>query len=173
MLVDYKKVNSKIEFLSYPMPTIEHAFKQFSGAVVFSVLDFISAYFQVPCIPRSRRAFCTPFGLFEFNRLPMRISVVSKGLTRVIDELFADLKGNFVFSYLDDLIVYSRLVQERATHVMVVLQRPENAHFTLNLDTFVIEAAAIKYLGHSLFSRGISMLTNRVAAIKAYPRIRM
>ena len=51
----------------------------------------------------------------------------SQGLSRVIDELFADLKGDFVFNYLDDLIVYSRSVQEPAAHVRVVLQRLQEA----------------------------------------------
>ena len=66
MVVDYRKVNAKIVFDSYPLPTIEQAFDQFAGAVIFSVLDLNSAFFQVPLIPRSRRvtAFCTPFGLF-------------------------------------------------------------------------------------------------------------
>ena len=47
MVVDYRKVNSKIVFDSYPMPTIEQALEQFAGAV-FSVLDLNSAYFQTP-----------------------------------------------------------------------------------------------------------------------------
>jgi len=89
-VVDYRKVNTKVVFDSYPMPSVEQAFEQFAGAVIFSVLDFNSAYFQVPLTPRSRRVtvFCTPFGLFEFNRLPMGISVGSQGLTRSVDELF-------------------------------------------------------------------------------------
>ena len=77
MVVDYRKVNAKIVFDSYPMPNVEQAFEQFAGAVVFSVFDLNSAYFQIPLTARSRRvtAFCTPFGLFEFNRLPVGISV--------------------------------------------------------------------------------------------------
>ena len=77
MVVDYRKVNAKIVFDSYPMPTVEQAFEKFAGAVVFSVFDLNSAYFQIPLTARSRRvtAFCTPFGLFEFNRLPVGISV--------------------------------------------------------------------------------------------------
>ena len=55
--------------------------------------------------------------------------------------------GKVVFSYLDDIIVFSRSVKERATHVRVVLQRLEYAGFTLNPDMFVIGAAEIKYLG--------------------------
>jgi hypothetical protein len=87
VVVDYRKVNAKVIFDSYPMPTVEQAFEQFGGAVVFSVLDLNSAYYQIPLSIGSRRvtAFCTPFGLYEFNKLPMGI--------RVVDELFADVKG--------------------------------------------------------------------------------
>jgi hypothetical protein len=82
-------------FDTYPMPTIDQALKQFGAAVMFSVLDLNSAYYQIPLSVKSRRitAFCTPFGLFEFNKLPMGISVGCQGLSRVVDELFADLKG--------------------------------------------------------------------------------
>jgi len=77
MVVDYRKVNLKIVFDSYPMPTIKKAFEQFAGAVIFSVLDLSSAYFQIPLTPRVT-AFCTSFGLFKFSRLPMGISVGPK-----------------------------------------------------------------------------------------------
>jgi hypothetical protein len=102
MVVDYRKVNAKVIFDSYPMPTIDQAFEQFGGAVRFSVFHLNSANYQIPLSEKSRRitAFCTPFGLFEFNKLPMGINVGCQGLSRVVDELFADLKGNDVFNFL-------------------------------------------------------------------------
>ena len=171
LVVDYTKVNSKIVFDSYPLPTIDQAFDHFSGAVVFSVLDLNSAYFQIPLTPRSRRvtAFCTSFGLFEFNKLPMGISIGSQGLSRVVDEIFADLKNDFVFNYLDDLVIYSRSLEEHARHVRVVLDRLQEAGFTLNFDKVTVAAEEIQYLGHRLSSRGISVLPDRVAAIHSYP----
>ena len=171
-VVDYRKVNSKIMFHSYPIPTIDQAFDHFSGAVVFSVLDFNSAYFQIPLSPHTRRVtvFCTPFGLFEFNRLPMGISIGSQGLSRVLDEIFSNLKNEFVFNYLDDLVIYSRSLEEHARHVRVVLDRLQEAGFTLNFDKITIAAKEIQYLGHSLSSRGIPVLQDRVAAIHSYPR---
>jgi hypothetical protein len=116
------------------MLTIELAFQQFGGAAVFSVLDLNSAYFQIPLTARSRRvtAFCTPFGLYEFNKLPMGISIGSQWLTRVIDELFAEEKGNFVFNYLDDLVVCSGSMQGHADHLRVVLRKLQEVGFTLN-----------------------------------------
>jgi len=68
MVVHYMKVNSTIVFDSYPMPTIEQAFEQFTGAVVFSVLDLNSAYFQVPLTTRSR-LYCQKFYLFTTDSL--------------------------------------------------------------------------------------------------------
>lgn len=42
------------------------------GAQWFSTLDLASGYNQVPVREedKSKTAFCTPFGLFEWNRMP-------------------------------------------------------------------------------------------------------
>jgi hypothetical protein len=89
------------------LPKIEQAFQYFSGATVFSVMDLNSAYYQIPLTPQSCRitAFCTPFGLYKFYKLPMAISIGCQGLSHVVDNLFADLKGEYMFNYLDDLVV--------------------------------------------------------------------
>jgi hypothetical protein len=136
IVVDYRKVNAKVGFDSYPMPTINQAFEEFVGPVRFLVLDLNSAYYHIPRSEKGRRinAFCTPFGLFEFNQLPMRISVGCQGLSKVMDELFADLKGNYVFNFLYDLVVYSKSLEEHRVHLREVLGRLEKAAFTLHLE---------------------------------------
>ena len=125
MVVDYHKVNKKVCFHSYPLPKIEQAFLHFLGATVFCILDFNSAYYQIPLTPQSRRitAFCTPFGLYEFNKLPMGISIGYQGLSHAVDNLFADLKGEYVFNYLKNLVVYTATVSEHQEHLREVLGR--------------------------------------------------
>jgi hypothetical protein len=172
MVVDYCKVKKKICFDSYPLPKLEQAFQHFSGATVFSVLDFNSAYFQIPLTPQSRRktAFCTLFGLYEFCKLPMGISIDCQGLSHVVDNLFADLKGKYVFNYLDDLVVYSASISEHQGHLREVLGRLRSAGFTLNKEKIVLGASEIKYLAHYLSSRGIRVIPNRGEATRQYPR---
>jgi len=74
-------------------------------------------------------AYCKSFGLFEFNNLPLGISVGSQGLSWVIEELFADLKGKWGFNFLGDLVVSFPSVEEHASHVRAVLRRLQEAGF--------------------------------------------
>jgi hypothetical protein len=107
MVVDYRLLNKKIVFDSFPMPNVECAFANFHKAKISSVLDLNSAYYQIPLSAKSRKAtaFCTPFGLFEITKLPMGISVRCQVLSRVVDSLFGDLKHKFVYNFMDDLVV--------------------------------------------------------------------
>jgi hypothetical protein len=125
LVVDYRKVNSKVVFNSYPTPTIEQAFEEFGDAVKFSVLDLNFAYYQITLSMRSRRItpFCTFFVLFEFNKLPMGISVECQDLSRVVDDLFTDLKGKYIFNIMHNILVYSLSLGEHEAHVNEVLKR--------------------------------------------------
>jgi hypothetical protein len=100
----------------------------------------------------------------------MGISVGSQGLSRVVDELFADLKGDYVFNFLDDLVVYSKNPEEHRRHLREVLGRFEKAGFTLNPEKFVLDVSEIKYLGHLISSQGIKVLPHRVEVVQRYPR---
>ena len=46
----------------------------------------------------------------------------SQGLTRVVDVLFADMNGRYVFNYLDDRVVYCLSVNDHMDQVRVLLQ---------------------------------------------------
>jgi hypothetical protein len=49
----------------------------------------------------------------------MGISIGCQGLSRVVDNLFVDFKGECVFNYLDDLVVYS----DRYLNIRSILEK--------------------------------------------------
>jgi hypothetical protein len=102
----------------------------------------------------------------------MGISVGCQGLSRVVDELFSDLKGRFVYNFLDDLVVYSSSKEEHLEHVREVLNRLQAAGFTLNPEKVVLAVSEIKYSGHSLSNQGVRVLPDRVETIRQFPRPR-
>jgi hypothetical protein len=171
MVIDYRLLNKKVVFDAFPMPSVEHAFANFQGAQGFSVLDLNSAYYQIPLSVKSRKAtaFCTPFGLYEFTKLPMGISVGCQVLSRVVDSLFCDLKHKYVYNFMDDLVVNSSSMDEHLVHLKEVFSRLQKADFTLNCDKVHLAPSEIKFLGHSLSAKGIGILPERVEAIVQFP----
>jgi hypothetical protein len=97
----------------------------------------------------------------------MGISVGCQILSRVTDELFTELKGKCL-NFLEDVVVYWPSVKDQVIYLRKVLGSLKRARYTLNPEG-TLGATKIKYLGHMLSSRGIKMLSDRIAAIQRYP----
>jgi len=99
----------------------------------------------------------------------MVFTLNSQGVTRVVDELFAYIKGRYMFIYLKDQVVCSRSVKEPIDHVPATLRRLQVTGFILNPDKMNICPNEVKYIRHSLSSRGIIVLSEILQATYAYP----
>lgn len=72
MCVDYHQLHSKTRKDAFPLPFIEESLDALSGAEWFTTMDLASGYNQILVTDgdRQKTAFCTPFRLCEFNRMP-------------------------------------------------------------------------------------------------------
>ena len=70
--VDYRRLNKVAKFDAYPIARMEEIFERIGSSNVVYPLDLAKGYWQIPTVADSRdkRAFTTPFGLFEFEVLP-------------------------------------------------------------------------------------------------------
>ncbi len=80
------------------------------GKTIFSSLDLLSGFRQVPMAAESREitAFSTPSSHFEWLRMPFGLKTAPITFQRMINTLFSDLIGKGVYAYLDDLIICSK-----------------------------------------------------------------
>ncbi|XP_035764445.1 uncharacterized protein LOC118454313 [Neolamprologus brichardi] len=94
---DFRRLNNVTENDHYPIPHIQDFSAHLAGTSVFSKIDLVRGYHQVPVraedVPKT--AVITPFGLFEFLRT----------FQRLMDSVLRGLP--FVFVYLDDILVAS------------------------------------------------------------------
>lgn len=92
MCVDYRQLNAKTRKDAYPLPRIAESLDALTGAKWFSTLDLASGYNQVPVAEadRPKTAFCTPFGLFEFLRMPFGLCNGPSTFQRLMERIFGD-----------------------------------------------------------------------------------
>ena len=67
---------------------------------------------------RAKTAVVTPFGTFQFNFMPFGLKNAGSTFQRLMDQIFGDL--DFVFVYLDDILISSGTEEEHCRHLQEV-----------------------------------------------------
>ncbi len=109
-VIDFRKVSEITEDDRFTLPVLGDLLMSLGQAnTIFSSLDLLSGYWQVPMAAESREitAFSTPSGHFEWVRMPFGLKIAPITFQRMINTLFSDLISKGVYAYLDDLIIFS------------------------------------------------------------------
>ena len=115
-----------------------------------------------------KTAITTPFGLFEFVRMPFGLKNSAQAFQRLMDRVLQDLP--FLFVYLDDILVASPNAAAHAKHVKLLFERLRGAGLAINREKCLFGKDTVTFLGHTVSSRGIVSLATKVSAITAIPR---
>lgn len=94
-----------------------------TGAKWFSTLDLASGYNKVQVFERDKEktAFCTPFGLFEYNRMPFELCNAPSTFQRLMERIFGDQHFQSLLLYLDDVVIYSSSFEQHLQRLEMVL----------------------------------------------------
>ncbi len=103
---DYRRLNAMTTPDRYSIPNIQTIHYKLRGSQIFSRLDLVKAYHFVPMAHEDieKTAICTPFGTYEYIRMPFGLRNAANSFQRFIDNI---LRGfSFVVSYIDDLLIF-------------------------------------------------------------------
>jgi transposase InsO family protein len=171
LCVDYRKLNEKTVKDAYPLPRIQESFDALSGARYFSTLDLASGYHQISVAPEDQHktAFVTPFGHYEFTRMPFGLTGAPATFQRLMNGVMSDFLFNFLLVYLDDLLIYSKSFEEHLLHLDRVLAKISRVGMKLNLEKCQLLRKTVDYLGHTISAEGVSCQTDKTEAVRNWP----
>lgn len=133
----------------YPMPRTEVMIEELAKARFITTLDLTKGYWQVPVASREKTAFVTPFGKYQFRRMPFGLTGAPATFQRMMDGMFEDVQDNTMV-YIDDIAVDSPTWEEHLTQVETTLQRIQKAGLTLKPAKCKMAFHSCEYLGHQV-----------------------
>lgn len=171
MVIDYRNLNEKTIGDAYPLPQINEILDQLGSAKYFSVFDLASGFHQIRVDPKDKHktAFSTPFGHYEFNRMPFGLKNAPATFQRLMDRVLVGLQGIELFVYLDDIVIYAKSLSEHKTKFEKLAMRLRNANLHLQPDKCEFLRREVGYLGHVISDKGVKPDPKKIEALQHYP----
>jgi hypothetical protein len=122
MCVDYRPLNAITIKNKYSLPRINILFDQLSRAKVFSKIDLRSIYHQIKIrledIPKI--AFSTRYSLYEYLVMSFGLTNAPAYFMYLVNSIFMPEINKFVVVFIDEILVYSKNVEDHAEHLRIV-----------------------------------------------------
>ena len=155
--VDLRRINKLTEKITFPLPKIDDALRKLKNPKIFSCLDLLKAYYQVPVVEEHQHYYAYSDGRkhLQFARCPMGGKNSGSTLALLMELVLRGLPPECVLGYLDDILIAT---EDWDSHIKILTQLfnalehaglklcPGKCHFARN---------EVKTLGYSLSSQGI------------------
>jgi len=167
LCVDYRQLNKFTIKNKYPLPRIDDLMDQLRGASVFSKIDLRLGYHQIRVKTEDiqKNAFRTRYDHYEYQVMPFGVTNAPAIFMDYMNRIFHPFLDKFVVIFIDDILIYSKTLEEHEEHLRIVSQilREKKLYAKLSKCEFWLEK--VKFLGHVISNKGVSVDPTKVEAV--------
>ncbi|GBG45518.1 hypothetical protein CBR_g78980, partial [Chara braunii] len=172
MCVDYRGLNKITRKSTDPLPRIDDLLDMVQAYTIFSKIDLKSGYHQIEMAEGDvhKTAFKTRYGTYEYLVMPFGLCNAPGTFQTEMHRILRPYLDKFVVVYLDDILVFSRSVQEHAQHLALVLQALRANQYKINREKSSFGVPSVIYLGHVISGEGLAPEAMKVVVVQDWPR---
>ncbi|MCO5586273.1 hypothetical protein L7F22_040212 [Adiantum nelumboides] len=128
MCIDYRALNRITIKNRFPVPRVEDLFDKLQGSTYFSRIDLKSGYHQIRIVDEDmvKTAFRTTFGLYEYLVMSFCLTNAPATFNRMMERIFRPHR-NFTGVFFDDVIIYSKTIEEHKEHLKLQDERAQRS----------------------------------------------
>jgi len=170
LCVDYKKLNDITVKDRYPLPLAHELRDRLLGATIFTKLDLRAAFnlIRIKKGDEWKTAFRSRFGLYEYLVMPFGLTNAPATCQRLMNNVLRKWLDISCICYLDDILIYSRNVQDHMKHVTEILQALEEAGLLLKPEKCEFHTTEVEFLGFTVKPGGIHVSKEKIKAVESW-----
>ena len=171
LCIDYRATNAVTVKDAYPLPRIDETLDSLSNAKWFSSTDLASGYWQVEMDEdsKSKTAFCTKKGLFEWNVMPFGLSNACATFQRLMESVLSEMRFTACLVYIDDVVLHGSSFTEMLNRLIQFAECMRRAQLKLKPKKCFLFQKSITFLGHVVDENGKRTDPKKVEAVKNWP----
>nr|MCH9869571.1 reverse transcriptase family protein [Serratia marcescens] len=157
MCVDYTDLNRACPKDSYPLPSIDMMVDSTAGHAMLSFMDAYSGYHQVRMHPadEEKTSFIVAQGTYCYRMMPFGLKNAGATFQRLVDKVFAHLRGKTVEAYVDDIVIKSKETEGHPQAMIEAFETLRKHQMKLNPEKCAFGVSGGKFLGFLVSERGI------------------
>ena len=169
--IDYRQLNSVTKKDVYPLPRVNDCLDAMATATLFSTFDLRSSYHQVQVAPqdRDKTTFICPRGMYRYRAMPFGLCNAGSTFQRLMDVVMSGLHLDVCLVYLDDIILFSRTVDEHLERLVRLLGRLRSAGLKLKPEKCSLMQKSVSFLGHVVSGEGIATDPKKIETVTEWP----
>ena len=168
---DFRKINAITEKITFPVPNISDSLRRLKNPKIFSNLDLIKGYFQVPIAESHTKFYGFSDGKkhLEYLRTPMGSKNSGATMMSLMERLFRGFPPEFFLSYLDDILICTPCVKTHLDMLEKTFSALQRAGLKINPKKCFLAQSSVRTLGFVLSAEGISPDPKNLEKIAKWP----
>ncbi|KAJ1525507.1 hypothetical protein ONE63_010315 [Megalurothrips usitatus] len=164
--LDPKHLNKALSRPFFEIPSVEDINASLCNKRYFTVLDFASGFWHCELDSQSSKVcqFSTPYGVFQFKRLPFGLSASPEIFQKAVSDIFGDIDG--VLTFFDDVILSAKTSDEHDVLFRKVIERAEQYNVHFKPAKLQYKQNSVKFMGNIYSEQGRLPDPARLEAIK-------